>query len=205
MFYIPRRHVLVALVTLSAVVTYNMRVSLSVVVDGDSGCAKMYGWDNAETGIVVASFYIGYSLTQVLGGVAAARLGGMRTALFAVFWSSLMQLLSPIAAPHFNVLLAVRCSMGLGEGLLYPSVYELLSRWCPPKERSMAMAIFWAGGNIAIAGTRGAVSRFFPLYFFYIYRLLSFSLLFAMGFSFYFIFAFSTVETNKFSNRIFYI
>ena len=152
-YYVPRRYIIISLATFSAVVTYIMRVSLSVVIDGDSGCAQEYGWDNAETALVVAAFYIGYSLTQIVGGVAAARLGGMRTALFAVFWSSSMQLLTPVVASRFNLLLAVRCSMGLGEGFLYPSVYELLARWCPPKERSMAMAIFWAGGNIAISGT----------------------------------------------------
>ena len=42
-------------------------------------------------------------------------------------------------------LLAMRCMMGIGEGVAMPSMNNLLSRWIPSSERSRSLALVYSG------------------------------------------------------------
>ncbi len=118
--------------------------------------AKQFGWTDTERGIVLSSFFVGYLVTQILGGSLAARFGGKAVLGFGVLWWSLFTLLTPLSAmTSFPVLIAVRILMGLGEGVAFPATYNLLGRWVPPQERTRA-----ASFNLSAIplGTLAAVS-----------------------------------------------
>ena len=103
--------------------------------------AEQFGWSDTQRGLVLSSFFVGYMVTQVMGGWLAAKLGGKAVLGFGVLWWSLFTLLTPLSAfTSFPILIATRIAMGLGEGVAFPATYNLLGRWVPRRERSRAAA-----------------------------------------------------------------
>jgi len=101
--------------------------------------AEQFGWTDTQRGVILSSFFVGYLVTQVMGGSLAARLGGKAVLGFGVLWWSLFTLLTPLSAmTSFPVLIAARILMGLGEGVAFPATYNLLGRWVPAQERTRA-------------------------------------------------------------------
>jgi MFS transporter, ACS family, solute carrier family 17 (sodium-dependent inorganic phosphate cotransporter), other len=88
----------------------------------------------------------GYLLTQVIGGIAADRLGGKLVLGLGVVWWSVATVLTPMAA-HISLpmLLATRALMGIGEGVAMPAMNNMLSRWVPSSERSRSLALVYSG------------------------------------------------------------
>ena len=131
-----RRHTVVLLCFLSTFICYIDRVNISVAI---IPMAKQFGWSDMERGLVLSSFFAGYMITQVLGGWLAQKWGGKVVLGFGVVWWSAFTILTPLSAmTSFPVLIATRIAMGLGEGVAFPSVYHMLGRWVPAKERSRA-------------------------------------------------------------------
>ncbi len=119
------------------------RVNMSVAV---LPMAASYGWSSATVGLVQSSFFWGYLLTQVAGGVWADRLGGKVVLGFGVVWWSLATVLTPFAAAAgLPALLAARACMGVGEGVAMPAMNNLLSKWVPVRERSRSLALVYSG------------------------------------------------------------
>lgn len=126
------------------------RVNMSIAV---LPMSKEFGWSASTVGIVQSSFFWGYLLTQVLGGVWADKYGGKRVLGFGVIWWSLATAFTPIAARlGLPYLLAARACMGIGEGVAMPAMNTMLSRWVPVQERSRSLAMVYSGmyaGSIA--------------------------------------------------------
>ncbi len=139
------------LTSFGGAVTLLIRLNIAIAVTGPTGCASEFNWSNTETAWVLSAFYVGYALSQVLGGHLSLRFGGKAVHLFAVLWSCAGEALTPVVAGRIRLLLALRVAMGLGEGLQWPAVYKLFSHWVPTAERSRAVSFFWAMGNVAIA------------------------------------------------------
>ena len=141
--YWPRRYTVVALCFCSTSVCYIDRVNISVAI---IPMAEHFGWSDTERGLVLSSFFVGYLLTQILGGWLANRLGGKLVLGFAVVWWSLFTLLTPPAAfISMTALLIARLLMGAGEGLAFPATYNILSRWAPAEETARAASLNLSG------------------------------------------------------------
>jgi ACS family sodium-dependent inorganic phosphate cotransporter len=122
----------------STFICYIDRVNISVAI---IPMAEQFGWSDTQRGLVLSSFFVGYMVTQVMGGWLAAKLGGKVVLGFGVLWWSLFTLLTPLSAlTSFPILIATRIAMGLGEGVAFPATYNLLGRWVPRRERSRAAA-----------------------------------------------------------------
>jgi MFS family permease len=159
---IPRRYLLVGLCFAATFVCYIDRVNISVAI---IPMAEALHWDASRQGLVLSSFFVGYLLTQVVGGRLADRFGGKVVLATGVLWWSLFTLLTPVAAMGgFTALIAARIAMGLGEAVTFPSVYTLYSRWLPVQERARGMALNNSGipiGTIfALIVTPMVVARF---------------------------------------------
>lgn len=129
---------MVLLCFFSTFICYIDRVNISVAI---IPMAEQFGWTATQRGLVLSSFFIGYLVTQVLGGWLAGKMGGKAVLGFGVLWWSLFTLLTPLSAmASFPVLIAARIAMGLGEGVAFPATYNLLGRWVPLRERSRAAA-----------------------------------------------------------------
>ena len=148
--YWPRRWLLAAGCFLAIFVCYVDRVNISFAI---LPMSAQYGWAKTTQGWVLSSFFIGYLGTQLLGGWLATRIGGRALLGFGVLWWSAFTFITPLAAElSFAALIAARIGMGLGEGVAFPSIYQLFGRWIPVRERARAAALNGSGmplGTIA--------------------------------------------------------
>jgi MFS family permease len=138
----PHRLRVVALCFAAIFLCYIDRVNISVAI---IPMAKQFGWDKTAQGTVMSAFFIGYLLTQIAGGWLADRFGGKPVlAGGVVVWSLFTALTPPAAAGGFAALIAARIGMGVGEGVSFPSIYSLFSRWVPAQERSRAVGLVFS-------------------------------------------------------------
>jgi ACS family sodium-dependent inorganic phosphate cotransporter len=139
----PRRYTLVCLCFFGTFICYIDRVNISLAV---ISMQEQFGWSDTIKGYVLSSFFIGYMATQVLGGAMANKLGGKIVLGFAVLWWSVFTILTPPAAAFsFGLLIATRILMGIGEGMAFPSMYNLYGRWIPAEEKSRVVAVTFSG------------------------------------------------------------
>ncbi|KAL6203376.1 hypothetical protein ACLB2K_027076 [Fragaria x ananassa] len=139
----PKRWVIVIL-CFTAFLLCNMdRVNMSIAI---LPMSAEYHWNSATVGLIQSSFFWGYLLTQIAGGILADTIGGKQVLAFGVIWWSVATALTPIAAKlGLPFLLVVRAFMGIGEGVAMPAMNNILSKWIPVSERSRALALVYSG------------------------------------------------------------
>ncbi|CAH9074684.1 unnamed protein product [Cuscuta europaea] len=139
----PKRWVIV-LLCFSAFLLCNMdRVNMSIAI---LPMAAEFHWSPTTVGLIQSSFFGGYLLTQIAGGIWADTVGGKLVLGFGVVWWSIATVLTPIAANlGLPFLLVVRAFMGIGEGVAMPAMSNLLSKWVPVSERSRSLALVYSG------------------------------------------------------------
>lgn len=78
--------------------------------------APVYNWSAETQGIVLSSFFYGYSLTQALGGYCSGLLGGKPVLGSGLLLSSVLTLLMPQAAElGVSFLIGLQALLGLAE------------------------------------------------------------------------------------------
>lgn len=139
----PKRWVIV-LLCFSAFLLCNMdRVNMSIAI---LPMSKEFNWNSATVGLIQSSFFWGYLLTQIVGGIWADKIGGKKVLGFGVIWWSIATVLTPIAARlGLPFLLVMRAFMGIGEGVAMPAMNNILSKWIPVSERSRSLALVYSG------------------------------------------------------------
>lgn len=82
-----------------------------------------------------------------------------------IFATSILTLFSPLAAhAGFGTFVALRVLMGLAEGVTFPCMHEIWSKWAPPLERSRMASIQYAGtfvGMVIAMSTCGILAQQF--------------------------------------------
>ncbi|XP_023344721.1 vesicular glutamate transporter 1 [Eurytemora carolleeae] len=155
---IKRRYVVAMLAFLGFCNIYMLRVNLSVAVvamttnkthvypNGTVYEAPDFDWDSKTQGFILASFFYGYIFTQIPGGYLATRYGGKRIFLWGVTTTAILTVLTPpLARMHTSLLIGTRIIAGLCEGVTYPSIHAIWSRWAPPLEQSRITAFAFSG------------------------------------------------------------
>ncbi|CAJ1950155.1 unnamed protein product [Sphenostylis stenocarpa] len=139
----PKRWVIV-LLCFSAFLLCNMdRVNMSIAI---LPMSQEFNWNSATVGLIQSSFFWGYLLTQIVGGIWADKIGGKLVLGFGVVWWSIATILTPIAAKlGLPFLLIMRAFMGIGEGVAMPAMNNILSKWIPVSERSRSLALVYSG------------------------------------------------------------
>lgn len=139
----PKRWTIVVLCFFSFLLCNMDRVNMSIAI---LPMSAEYGWSPATVGLIQSSFFWGYLLTQILGGIWADRFGGKVVLGFGVVWWSIATMLTPIAARlGLPFLLVVRAFMGIGEGVAMPAMNNILSKWIPVSERSRSLSLVYSG------------------------------------------------------------
>lgn len=134
-----KRYTLVGMCFFATFICYIDRVNISVAI---IPMAEHLGWDREVQGRVLSAFFVGYLLTQILGGRLADRFGGkVVLGTGVLLWSLFTALTPPAAFLGLGVLFVARIAMGMGEGVTFPSAFTLISRWVPPAERSRAVGL----------------------------------------------------------------
>ncbi|XP_050533315.1 putative inorganic phosphate cotransporter [Daktulosphaira vitifoliae] len=151
--------------------------NLSVSIEKD----LEFDWDEKTQGLILASFFWGYVITQIPGGMWADKYGGKITVALGVMFSSLGSLLTPYVARIYGptALVVLRLLIGLAQGPLYPSLNRLLASWVPIEERGRLGSLVFAGaqvGNVLSMQMGGFLMRYFDTWtsVFYIFGSLGF-------------------------------
>uniref|UniRef100_A0A1I8Q9J5 Sialin n=2 Tax=Stomoxys calcitrans TaxID=35570 RepID=A0A1I8Q9J5_STOCA len=157
-FWRKRRYIVVLLAFFGFFNVYSLRVNLSVAIvamtenrtvideNGQESWEQDFPWDSKQKGLILSSFFYGYILTQFIGGFVGAKIGGNIVFGIGIGATAILTLFTPLAAKHsLEMLLAVRIIEGIFEGVTFPCIHAVWSRWAPPLERSRMASIAFAG------------------------------------------------------------
>ncbi|XP_038057455.1 solute carrier family 17 member 9-like [Patiria miniata] len=133
--------------------------------------AKEFGWDKAETGLVLACFLWGYPCTQIPGGYLSDKIGGdlvlYRAALVwgvvTIVTAHVPYLYSSKAASIFTMAF-IRFLLGITQGVHYPSMSSLISKKVNMDNKPSVISVIFAASSAGTLFT-GAVGSIMLLYF----------------------------------------
>ncbi|RJS92388.1 MFS transporter [Salinisphaera sp. Q1T1-3] len=129
------RWVVVALLFAIIVINYIDRSAISYAI---GPMARDLGFDDAQRGLVLGAFGIGYALTTFLGGILVDRFGARIVLAFSVaLWVVSIGVTGLVQG--FALALVARAALGLAEGPMFPGMTGAISRWLSPRERGKAM------------------------------------------------------------------
>ncbi|KAH8250691.1 hypothetical protein KR038_008041 [Drosophila bunnanda] len=172
-FILPQRVILAIMGFLAILNAYTMRVCLSQAItvlvvkknttdddseaicepdDLDEGTSTggEYPWSEELQGLILSSFYIGYIVTHIPGGLLAEKFGGKWTLGIGILSTAVFTMLTPLAIDlgGSDWLIVTRVLMGLGEGTTFPALSVLLAAWVPANERGKLGALVLGGGQV---------------------------------------------------------
>lgn len=111
--------------------------------------AERFDWDAQVQGLVLGSFFYGYILTVLPGGVLAEQLGPKWLIGLGVVITSLLSMVLPAAAhAHHLVVVAIRILQGLAEGVVFPAMHTMIALWTPITSRSRVISIVQSGSDV---------------------------------------------------------
>lgn len=122
-----------------------------------------YEWDQQTQSTILSSFFWGYVFTQVPAGQLAERFGPKIVIFFAMLISSLLTVLTPLAASvgGWQLLCGLRVLEGLCQGVIFPSSHSLLSKWSPVLERGQMTTYCYSGsqfGTVLMLSVSGVLA-----------------------------------------------
>ena len=111
---------------------------------------KELHWSEADYGIIVSYWSIAYGLGALFMGRLLDRIGVRRGLTLAVSAWSLAAMAHALVSTvtGFSI---VRAALGLGESANFPAAGKAVAEWFPKKERALAVGIYNAGPNVAVA------------------------------------------------------
>lgn len=136
--------VLVAMITAVSFVCSVDRAAMSVTI---LPMSNEFGWDSSVKGAVSSSFFAGYMLTNIFGGYLATRFCPKYVLAGGVVLWSIFTLDTPMAASSdsLSTLLLVRGIMGIGEGVAYPSIQNIIRQSVPDSARTRSLSFIYSG------------------------------------------------------------
>ena len=134
---------------LSFAIRINVHAAIVSVLSNDSNntdkIAKIR-WSPESHGNVDPYFFWGYVLTQIPGGFLAASVPANRLFGIAIFISSCLNLLHPLAQRLSPLaVFSVRVLQGLSEGVTFPACHGVLRWWASSPDRSILISIAYCG------------------------------------------------------------
>ncbi|XP_014769647.1 sialin isoform X3 [Octopus bimaculoides] len=105
-----------------------------------------FEWSNTLQSNMLAGYFYGYIVTNLLGGVLADKYGGKKVMGASIFSASVLTVLHPSLtriSGYFTLVL--RILTGLVSGPMCPAIQSLWGRWAPPSENSILIGISLGG------------------------------------------------------------
>lgn len=143
-------HWIIRLFLLTAVL-FAARVAMPVCA---TAMAHDFGWNKADLGVAMGTFFWGYVTTQVIGGYMADKVGGDKVLCLSVCVWGLITLFTPQFAhiklqfiSALGVITLTRVLLGISQGVHYPSMMSLIAKRIPDSERSLPNGIITSAAN----------------------------------------------------------
>jgi len=103
-------------------------------------------WTTSEISTLQAAFNYGYAPFMIPGGRLSEIYGAKWVVFLSGFGSALCSMLTPYFADNsFVLLVSARVIMGICQTGVSPALYALLTRWLPPEESSVYLAMIKVG------------------------------------------------------------
>ncbi|CAH1116345.1 unnamed protein product [Phaedon cochleariae] len=100
-----------------------------------------FDWSETVQGHILGSYFWGYCVGSLPGGVLADVLGSYKVIFWTCLLSAILNSLSVYAAHvHYALLMTCRFLIGLLAGPVYPAVQVLIAKWAPPAEKGKFVA-----------------------------------------------------------------
>ncbi len=131
---VPIYGIIMGLIFLSTLITYFDRVNISLLIPT---LERNFHWTDAQVGLFLSAFFLGYTIFQIPGGLWSDRGGGKRPLAVGAAWWSIFTMLSAFGVT-IPLMSAARFGMGMGEAMNFPADTELTAKWVPQKHRSRA-------------------------------------------------------------------
>ncbi|KAK7579663.1 hypothetical protein V9T40_000292 [Parthenolecanium corni] len=149
------RHLHVLMAFLAVTIAYITRINLSVAIVAmtDKSTANPnfqdFDWNGQEKSQILSAFFWGYLLPQIVAGNLAEKYGSKQLLSVSMGSCALFTLAIPFVAQYgYFVVCILRFGLGFGQGLVYPCLTVLLSKWSPPHERVNAYGFTFSGNNV---------------------------------------------------------
>ncbi|KAM3956042.1 putative inorganic phosphate cotransporter [Aphomia sociella] len=149
------RHLQVVMLFFALLLAYSMRanMSMAIVAMTDINSEDTFDWSLSVQSMLLSSFFWGYIVLQVPGGVLASRFGGKVLILICIGVNSVITILTPTAAKlgGWQLVCACRVLQGLSQSFIYPSLHTLVAKWVPLEEKGRLGSIVYVGGQLGAA------------------------------------------------------
>ena len=107
-----------------------------------------FDWDSKQQGLILGSFFYGYVATQIPAGFFSEKYGGKWFYGLGTLCTAVLTLLTPLAAKAgVGFFVGCRILEGLGEGMTYPAMHAMMSKWVPLNERSKFVTFIASGAQ----------------------------------------------------------
>ena len=110
----------------------------------------LYDWDEHQQGIILSSFYWGYTVTHIPCALLAEKYGSKHVLGSGMLLNTVLTIFLPLVITSTGgdwvILVVLRVIMGLGQGMVYPVITTLLSQWVPRKDHGFMSSLSFAGG-----------------------------------------------------------
>ena len=111
-------------------------------------------WDELMRGHVLGAVSIGYLTTQIIGGRLTEYYGVKRVYGLGLFLTTILTFLSPVVAKlNVYAFMLLRIFIGVFEGVTFPALQAMTTRWIPVKERNSFIARSYFGSVFGLVIT----------------------------------------------------
>jgi MFS family permease len=146
-----RKAAIVAIILfLSVLIGYLIRVCLSVAIPF---IADDFNWTAAQTGslggVLMGVFLVGYGLSNIFISPLVDCYGPRKGLLLAVSTWSVVTALTGLVGMYYSVFVLLRVSLGLTQGVLFPSASRATQAWYPPRMRSRMNSLYHSSTGMA--------------------------------------------------------
>ncbi|XP_031629153.1 putative inorganic phosphate cotransporter isoform X2 [Contarinia nasturtii] len=113
----------------------------------DDSINNRFQWSQELQGLILSSFYWGYLLSEIPGGILVQKYGAKLVLLVTTVLSALAVALTPIAVTYGEAygLMATRALVGFFQGPLHPSLSSFGIAWYPTEQRGRYCSIVSIG------------------------------------------------------------
>ncbi|XP_045447853.1 putative inorganic phosphate cotransporter [Melitaea cinxia] len=146
------RHIQTLCMTLNLLALFIARSSLGVAILAMTDMTRrndpnVYDWDKKTQSLILSSFFVGYILMQIPGGLLAKRYGGKPVILSALLANGVICAILPslVQFGGWQIVCACRILLGLTQACLVPSTHTLLGKWLPAHEMTSYSGIVYGG------------------------------------------------------------
>ncbi len=131
-FQHDNKYLVFALLYIGFCVSYVDRSAIGLAL---ASIGKEFSLAPNQLGIVISTFFVGYSIMQIPGGWFADKYGSKVVIICALFFWSLFTLGTGFAV-SLTMLLTIRFLFGLGEGPFPASAFKAIAEYFPAHERA---------------------------------------------------------------------